>query len=174
MTASEHLVAVEHYLADRFASMGYRVARRPFEALNGSYRNVVARHRSPSPSSNLPSILIGAREDMVPGSPGARDNASALAVLLEAARAFIELLFTQPIQFVAFNLEEQGLLESSDYTATMRQQRETMTGAIILECVGYARSEPGTQRVLPGVPVAVPPSVIFWPRSAIKPHRHWR
>lgn len=38
----------------------------------------------------------------------------------------------------------------------LRQQKETLAGAIILECVGYARSEEGTQQAPPRVPVAVP------------------
>lgn len=156
MTAPQHLVAVEDYLAGRFEAMGYQVARHPFEALDGTYRNVVATHHPPSGSPSLPPLLIGAHYDTVPGSPGADDNASALAVLLETAQALTSGLLTRPIHFVAFSLEEQGLLGSSAYATRLRQQHETLAGAIILECVGYARSEEGTQLVPSGVPVAVP------------------
>lgn len=156
VTAPHHLVAVEDYLAARFETMGYLVDRHPFEALDGTYRNVVAIQHPPFGSSPLPALLIGAHYDTVPGSPGADDNASALAVLLETAQALATVPLARPILFVAFGLEEQGLLGSSAYATTLRQQHDTLAGAIILECVGYARSEEGTQRIPPGVPVAVP------------------
>jgi Zn-dependent M28 family amino/carboxypeptidase len=155
-TAPQHLVEVEDYLAAQFETMGYCVDRQPFEALDGTYRNVVATQHPPSGSSPLPALLIGAHYDAVPGSPGADDNASALAVLLETAQALATVSLNRPIQFVAFGLEEQGLLGSSAYATTLRQQHDMLAGAIILECVGYARSGEGTQRIPTGVPVAVP------------------
>jgi Zn-dependent M28 family amino/carboxypeptidase len=155
-TAPQHLTAVENYLAAQLESIGYCVDRQPFEALEGTYRNIVGtRHPSSGPSPH-PALLIGAHYDTVRGSPGADDNASALAVLLEAARALATVPLARTIRFVAFGLEEQGLLGSSAYVAALRQQRETLVGAIILECVGYARSEEATQRIPPGLPVAVP------------------
>lgn len=156
VTAPQHLAAVEDYLAACFKTMGYEVVRHPFEALDRTYHNVVATKHLSSVFSSLPPLLIGAHYDTVPSSPGADDNASALAVLLETAQALIDVMLRRPIHFVAFNLEEQGLLGSSAYAARMRQQQEALAGAIILECVGYARLEEGTQRVPPGVPVAVP------------------
>ncbi|MEP7153088.1 MAG: M28 family peptidase [Nitrospira sp.] len=156
LTTPDHLVAVEMYMADRFEAMGCRVTHHCFVALDGTYRNVIATLDSASNSSCLPPLLIGAHYDTVPGSPGADDNASALAVLLETAQSLSGVSLVRPIRFVAFCLEEDGLLGSSAYTAMLRQQKETLAGAIILECVGYARSEEGTQQAPPRVPVAVP------------------
>lgn len=136
--------------------MGYQVTHHCFEALNGTYRNVIATRDLPSNSSPLPPLLIGAHYDTVPGSPGADDNASGLAVLLETAQSLSGSSLPRPIRFVAFCLEEDGLLGSSAYAAMLRQSGEALAGAIILECVGYARSEEGTQQAPPGVPVAVP------------------
>jgi len=155
VTAPSHLLAVEGYLAAQFASMGYQVTRHSFASSDGTARNVVA-VRPASTVSHLPPLLIGAHYDTVPGSPGADDNASALAVLLETAQVMKESSFNRPLRFVAFCLEEQGLLGSIAYATMLRQQQETIAGAIILECVGYARSEEGTQQTPPGVPVAVP------------------
>lgn len=156
LTTPGHLVAVETYLANRFAAMGYHVAHHCFEALDGTYRNVIATRDPPSNASRLPPLLIGAHYDTIPGSPGADDNASALAVLLETAQSLTGVPLTRPIRFVAFCLEEDGLLGSSAYAAMLRQREETLAGAIILECVGYARSEERTQQAPLGVPVAVP------------------
>jgi Zn-dependent M28 family amino/carboxypeptidase len=147
---------VEDYLATQFEAMQYRVTCQSFQALDETYRNILATHPPTRGVSTLPPLLIGAHYDTVPGSPGADDNASALAVLLETAHALMGVLLARPIHFVAFNLEEQGLLGSAAYVARLRQQQEPLVGAIILECVGYARSEEGTQRIPPGVPVVVP------------------
>lgn len=156
VTAPSHLLAVEDYLAAQFASMGYRVTSHSFESSNGTARNVVATQEATSAVSHLPPLLIGAHYDTVSGSPGADDNASALAVLLETAQVMKDSSFERPLRFVAFCLEEQGLLGSTAYATMLRQQQETIAGAIILECVGYARSEEGTQQTPPGVPLAVP------------------
>ncbi len=156
MTAPTHLAVVEDYLAAGFKAMGYEVARQPFEALGGTYYNVVATRHDRITSGRFPPLVIGAHYDTVPGSPGADDNASALAVLLETAEALVGASLIRPLRFVAFCLEEQGLLGSSAYVAMLRRQQEALAGAIILECVGYAQLEEGTQRVPSGVPVVVP------------------
>ncbi|WHZ23651.1 MAG: hypothetical protein OJF47_002763 [Nitrospira sp.] len=155
VTAPSHLLAVEGYLAAQFDAMGYRVVRQPCGSSDGTYHNVIAATAVPAPSS-FPPLLIGAHYDTVSGSPGADDNASALAVLLETAQVMKESSFKRPLRFVAFCHEEQGLLGSTAYATMLRQQQETIAGAIILECVGYARSEEGTQQAPPGVPVPVP------------------
>jgi glycosyltransferase involved in cell wall biosynthesis len=66
-------------------------------------------------NSQKPPILIGAHYDTVPGSPGADDNATGLAVLLELARFFGENQANYPIRLIAFDLEEYGLLGSIAY-----------------------------------------------------------
>jgi Zn-dependent M28 family amino/carboxypeptidase len=57
---------------------------------------------------------------------------------------------------VAFCLEEQDRLGSQAFAFRLNAERRALAGAIILECVGFARSEAGTQQVPPGVPIAVP------------------
>lgn len=62
----------------------------------------------------------------------------------------------RPVRFIAFNLEEENLLGSSAYTALLRKNHETIHGAIVLECVGYASHHEHSQKIPPGVPIAVP------------------
>ncbi|HET6771292.1 MAG TPA: M28 family peptidase [Actinomycetota bacterium] len=91
------------YVLDRFVELGYRARLVPFELPNGSTsRNVVATWPSPARSR----ILIGAHLDTVPGSPGANDNASGVAVILELARVFAGTHEARGIRFVAFGAEE--------------------------------------------------------------------
>ena len=53
-------------------------------------------------------------------------------------------------------LEEQDRLGSQAFASRLKAERRELAGAIILECVGFARSEAGTQQIPPGVPIAVP------------------
>jgi len=57
---------------------------------------------------------------------------------------------------VAFCLEEQDRLGSQAFASRLKAERCELAGAIILECVGFARNEAGTQQAPPGVPIAVP------------------
>ncbi len=154
-TSRESLLAAERYIAQTFAELGYAVEPHSFDALGGTYRNLlVSGGLAARPGE--PALLVGAHYDTVIGSPGADDNASAVAVLLECARALRQVSLQRPVRFVAFCLEEEDLLGSRAYVTALRQRGEGLAGAIILECVGYACSEAGTQQAPPHVPVAVP------------------
>jgi len=73
----------EGYLTEQFKALGLEVSTHPFKALGDTYRNVIGTRPAshPSPASDVP-LIVAAHYDTVRGSPGADDNASALAVLL--------------------------------------------------------------------------------------------
>ena len=108
------------------------------------------------PESPAAPLILAAHYDTVIGSPGADDNASALAVLLDVARRVATTRLSRPVRFIAFCLEEENLLGSRAYVEQLGMAQPPILGAIILECVGYARDEEGTQKIPPGVPVTVP------------------
>ncbi len=117
----------------------------------------------PPPSSlfqgELPPILIGAHYDAVPGTPGADDNATGVAVLLEFARLFALQPTKYPIRLVAFDMEEYGLVTasgSSEYAAELRQQKQPLRLMISLEMLGYCNSDPGSQRYPTGLKYLYP------------------
>lgn len=101
--------------------------------------------------NNRPLLLIGAHYDAVPGSPGADDNATGLAALLVLADAVSAQPLSYPVQFVAFDLEEYGLLGSRAYAETLRQQQTQIRLMISLEMLGYCDSTPNSQRYPPGL-----------------------
>lgn len=151
------LIKAEHYLSRRFSKAGLAVTTQPFHAFGNSYHNVIGTARPASgPSKPEPPLIVAAHFDTVEESPGADDNASALAVMLHVARQVRNMKLARPIRFIAFNLEEENLLGSQAYTSLLRKQGETIYGAIILECVGYASQQAGSQKTPPGVPIAVP------------------
>ena len=147
----------EGYLAGEFEALGLAVSTHPFKALGDTYRNVIGTRpaSNPSPASNAP-LIVAAHYDTVRGSPGADDNASALAVLLEAARRLRGAPSRREVRFIAFSLEEEDLLGSLAYVSSLKKGSHEIGGAIVLECVGYASAREGSQQKPPGVPIAVP------------------
>jgi aminopeptidase YwaD len=158
VTAPQALRTAAEYLTARFSEYGWTTSGQPFRALGKSYFNVLAiKWPGGRPVKNAePPLLIGAHYDTVEGSPGADDNASALAVLLDAADRLRQVDVARPVWLVAFCLEEQGLLGSRAFISHLKHAGQPLDGAIILECVGYASHEAGSQRTPPGVPIPVP------------------
>ena len=149
----------EHYLVGQFQHLGLEVSSHPFDAFGGTYRNVIATLPASSRADRqegAPPVIIAAHYDTVPGSPGADDNASGLAVILEVAHSLREVSLNREVRFIGFCLEEANLLGSLAYAAQLKAAKQEITGAVVLECVGYARSEEGSQQVPPGIPITVP------------------
>ena len=157
-TSPRALRKAAHYLTTQFAKSGWATSSQLVSAWGKVYRNVVATKYPdwPGQGEELPPLLIGAHYDTVSGSPGADDNASGLVVLLEVASRLRSRPLARPVWLVAFCLEEQDRLGSQAFASRLEAERRELAGAIILECVGFARSEAGTQQIPPGVPIAVP------------------
>jgi Zn-dependent M28 family amino/carboxypeptidase len=154
LSSPSALTRAGQYLADAFRRAGLDVSFHTFDALGGTYRNVIGVRPGAQPAD--PAWILAAHYDTVPGSPGADDNASGLAVMLEVAQALQASTLRAPVHFVGFCLEEEDLLGSRAYAAHLRAKQHGVSGAIVLECVGCCRSEAGSQQVPPGVPIAVP------------------
>ena len=90
-------------------------------------------------------IIIGAHYDAVPGTLGADDNATGVAVLLEMAEIFATHPLKYPVRLVAFDLEEYGLLGSTAYAKYLRDDRQQLRLMLSLEMLGYCDNEPGSQ-----------------------------
>lgn len=157
-TSPDALKKTAHYLTTQFAKLGWATNSQSFEALGGIYRNVVAIKPSSQvrPRAERPPLVIGAHYDTVSGSPGADDNASGLAVMLEVAYQLRHAALGRPVWLVAFCLEEQDRLGSQAFAARLKAEGQALAGAIILECVGFATHRPNSQQAPPGVPFAVP------------------
>ncbi|MDB9524620.1 M28 family peptidase [Oscillatoria sp. CS-180] len=126
---------VQQYIRAQFSKWGTAEAY-PFEFRGQTYTNWVLRLPSQTISSKAP-LIVGAHYDAVPGTPGADDNASGVAVLLELVHYFAHHPPAVPIWFVAFDLEEYGLLGSCAYAETLRQERQPVRLMLSLEMLGY-------------------------------------
>ncbi len=152
-----------HYVADNRANVRARdlllELLRNFgynPALQGSYDNIVV---SSDSSDGQPYLLLGAHYDSVPGTPGADDNASAVAVCLECARLVKEHAVGSTM-VVFFNREEDGLLGSREFVTQLGTQPAWAIGeAHAFEMVGFCTRVPGSQRMPPGIPRLLAPGV---------------
>lgn len=113
------------YLAQQFKEMGYAVETVPFEYTarsgSGTSQNVIAGDLEEDDGS-LPLVVVGAHYDSVSMGPGANDNGSGTATMLEVARE----LGRRPVpnvavRYVAFGAEEIGLLGSAHYVGSLTE-----------------------------------------------------
>jgi Zn-dependent M28 family amino/carboxypeptidase len=100
---------------------------------------------------DLPLVVVGAHYDSLPGTPGADDNASAVAALLEIAADLGTVLdgpgpWTARLQLAAYDQEETGLLGSRHHSARLAGPLRVM---LSLEMLGYTDRRPGGQRLPP-------------------------
>jgi len=135
---------------DRFASLGYSVDLRRFDVPGGTSwgipvdagetLNVVA-----TPAGSVPSrahVLVGAHLDTVPQAPGANDNASGVAIVLELARLAAATPPDLPIVFVAFGAEEPRAPGDDGHHYGSRHyarsaDRDALLGVLSIDRVGF-------------------------------------
>ncbi|HWR57666.1 MAG TPA: M28 family peptidase [Thermodesulfovibrionales bacterium] len=148
----EELIKRAEYIEREFSSYGFRVERDELWFRERLHWNVVA--SAPEREDEDQIILIGAHYDAVIDSPGADDNASGVAVMLEVARS---LGPRSGLEFVAFTLEEPQaesvdfLIGSKHFVKKTKSEGKKYRAVFILESVGYASSKPASQLLPPFV-----------------------
>jgi aminopeptidase YwaD len=148
---SLQLEAARRYVGHCFEEAGWLVKRHPFQSvgddgLNRSGVNLIARHGRFSGSR--PVLCVGAHLDSRPDTPGADDNASGVAALLEIARLLPHNWPVQPeldLELAAFDLEENGMLGGAEHARLSRSGGVDLRGMISLEMLGYCDHRPGSQ-----------------------------
>jgi Zn-dependent M28 family amino/carboxypeptidase len=147
------------YIEQEFRSYGLSVSIDEFSHwLTAWHRNKNMIASCPRSDPKAPCLLIGAHYDAVPFSPGADDNGSGVAVMLEAARILGQAgpPLRLQVRFVAFAMEECGFIGSLHYVETLKKSDTPVVGMLSLECVGYTSSRPGSQIIPPGLSIRVP------------------
>lgn len=148
---SLQLEAARRYVCQCFEETGWQVTRHPFRSVgdDGLMRsgvNLIARQRDFS--GNRPLLCVGAHLDSRPDTPGADDNASGVAALLEIARLLPHHWPADPkldLELVAFDLEENGMLGGAEHAQLSQTRESDLRGMISLEMLGYCDHRPGSQ-----------------------------
>ena len=116
---------------------------------NRESQNIIV--TKPSKTSDDEIIIVGAHYDSVESSPGASDNASGTAVLLEVARAFESFSTDKELRFLFFGAEELGLIGSEKYLDGMTKKEINRTSAMLnMDMVGSADAGPLTMFTVDG------------------------
>jgi len=140
------LNAAAAYVAEQFQAAGLMVSEDAFPAKGWLFRNIVG--TSAGTSTPQEEVLVVAHYDTKPGTPGADDNASAVAAMIEAARLLAPMRFQRTLRFVGFTLEEYGYLGSRHFARQAKRERREIVGVLGLEMVGFTSRR---QRLLPGI-----------------------
>jgi Zn-dependent M28 family amino/carboxypeptidase len=146
------LHAAACYIESTFAGIGYSVNRQVYVVRGVESANLEVT----LPGQRRPDeiIVVGAHYDTVDGSPGADDNASAVAALIEIARLLHGHAPGRTLKLVAFVNEEPpfffwGEMGSQVFARAARRRQENIRMMISLEMLGYYRDEPGSQAYPP-------------------------
>jgi Zn-dependent M28 family amino/carboxypeptidase len=143
----ERAVIIEEF----FHSLNLNVESQCVPFHGRRYRNIIA--TMDGMNQEMDWLLVGAHYDAAWGSPGADDNASGVAVLLETARILSTHRFQRTVQFVAFTLEEPQpftlhfLIGSDHFAKKARKRKIKYKAVLILESVGYTDITEGSQIV---------------------------
>ena len=134
------LVRAANYIHSVFEDAGLSVREQNYQYYDQRVTNVLA--TVPGTAGGSAYYVIGAHYDTVPSTPGADDNASAVAVMLELAGRLQQARLKAPVLFAAFTLEEPpahltGHQGSRFFVRSCQSNGECMLGSIILEMVGY-------------------------------------
>jgi Zn-dependent M28 family amino/carboxypeptidase len=143
----ENLDRAAAYIRSHFAEAGGRVEDQPFEIGGRTYRNVIA-HFGPATRER---IVVGAHYDAAGPLPGADDNASGVAGLLELARLLGEAPPPAHVELVAYTLEEPPFfagptMGSAFHVRSLKKKGVRVRAMICLEMIGYFTDEPGSQQ----------------------------
>jgi hypothetical protein len=160
VAAAEHnlsnyaeLENVARYIEDTLASLGYRPGRQEFLVEGKIVRNIDAVVEPPIDLPNPEVIVVGAHYDSIIGSPGANDNATGVAAVLELARLLHDLRgkSAKRIRLVLFVNEEPPYFKteamgSLRYVQALVERQERVVAMYSLETLGCYSNEPGSQK----------------------------
>lgn len=146
----EALEQAARYIEDRLRELGLHVRRQEFEAAGVRVRNLEVRLGGAGPEQV---IVVGAHYDSAPGAPGANDNATGAAALLELARTLRagDLAPGRALRLVWFVNEEPPWFQSEEmgslvHARSLRREGVPVRAMLSLETLGYYSDAPGSQR----------------------------
>jgi Zn-dependent M28 family amino/carboxypeptidase len=147
------------YIRQTFAASGYTPVAQAYELRGIRVENLEA--VLPGSTRAGQALVVGAHYDSVPECPGANDNGTGVAAVLELARRFAGRPRPRSIRFVAFVNEEPPWfltpsMGSVVYATAARKRGDDIVGMLSLETIGYYSDEPESQRYPPPLNLLYP------------------
>ncbi|MBX9847167.1 MAG: M28 family peptidase [Xanthobacteraceae bacterium] len=151
------------YIEDTLSALGYRPVPQVYEVEGRTVRNIEAVIEPARPDAATRTIVVGAHYDSYDDTPGANDNGSGTAAVLELARLLADLRNTgdKRIRLVLFVNEEPPYFQTPDmgshrYAKLLAERREPVIGMISLETLGCFLDYPGSQKYPPPLGLLYP------------------
>lgn len=138
------------YIERRLKDLGFTVMSQEYAARDHTYRNIEATLPG-VPGHAHEVVILGAHYDTAEGAPGADDNASGVAGVLELARIFAQEHQARTIRFVFFPNEEPPSFPTADmgsrqYATAARERNDQIVAMLSIESIGYYDLDKGSQR----------------------------
>jgi len=145
---AEALAAAASYIRNTLEDLGYQVHIQSFESEGQTVQNIEV--ELPGATAPREIVVVGAHYDSVADGPGANDNASGIAALLEIARLLAGKTHARTLRLVAFVNEEQPFSSSEQmgsrvYAERSRQRGEQIKAMISLETLGFYTNQAASQ-----------------------------
>ena len=145
----DKLDAAAAYIRGFWKKAGYEVSAQTFRVEKVACHNLAVEIPGESKPDEI--VLVGAHYDTVSWSPGANDNGSAVAALLELSGLFSTKSTGTTLRFVAFANEEPPFFKTRSmgslvYAKACRERKENIVAMVCLETIGYFRDERKTQK----------------------------
>jgi Zn-dependent M28 family amino/carboxypeptidase len=145
----DSLRAALEYLERAWRRQGYEPRRQTYRVEGTSCSNVEVERRGTTRAEEI--VLVGAHYDSVVGSPGANDNASGVAAVLEISAILASKSPERTVRCVAFVNEEPPFyrgrkMGSQVYARAARERGDDIRAMFSLETIGFYSDEPGSQR----------------------------
>lgn len=142
------LLEAAAFIEQSFQAVGYKPVRQEYEAQGQGFANIEVELLGQDRPQEV--LIVGAHYDTERGSPGANDNASGVAAVMELAREFANKRLAPTLRLVAFTNEERPFLRTEKmgsrvYARRCRERHEMIVGMLSLETIGYCSDEKGSQ-----------------------------
>ena len=137
------------YIEDTWRSQGYEVTSQEYVVQMRKVRNLIAEIHGGSRANEI--VILGAHYDTVDDCPGADDNTSGVAALLEVARILKDSHPARTLRFVAFVNEEDPWFQTENmgswvYAKQAHKLHENIVAAISVESIGTYSDAEGSQQ----------------------------
>ena len=144
----DKLEATKQYILSRLKAYGYVPSLQTYSYSGKQYSNIIASIKGVRHPDEA--VIIGAHYDTVYGTPGADDNASAVAILLEISRALKRFSPDRTLRLIFFAIEAPPVFRSEHmgsyvYAKEAKARNENIKSMISLEMLGYYANEKGGQ-----------------------------
>ncbi|MBI1227565.1 MAG: M28 family peptidase [Bacteroidetes bacterium] len=142
-TGAVHLQETKDFIHSKFLDHSLETSLQPFTYGSYNAENIIGKQNGTGITGET--YILGGHFDTRDDAPGADDNGSAVAGMLEAMRILSQFPTKKSINYIGFDLEEDGLIGSTKYVSTGILNGEDILGMVDFEMIGFYSDTPNSQ-----------------------------